>query len=165
MIKALFAFIICMTLAILVRARPMGTGSPHHERYKYDLAEISSIATILAIIFISVVSFVWDRWKAWNLPTLLRYETFQGPKLFWYRHIALYIGALVAGLRKFLDFLRACKTPTLNSDIGGVGVLVGPYVPPLLVTISMIMGCSTGLDTGTKELGSIVLMGKSILMP
>ena len=63
-------------------------------------------------------------------------------------------------LRVAFDHTDACTPSVLNADIGGVGILIGLYLPALLVTCSLSLGRLTSSDTGTRELSGIVLMSR-----
>lgn len=54
----------------------------------------------------------------------------------------------------------ACERSVLNSDVGGIGVLFGIYAPIPAITFALALGHRTSRDTGTKELGCVVLMSK-----
>lgn len=79
---------------------------------------------------------------------------------FWFRLLVLILGAGFIVLRVFKGSTEACKPSILDADLGGSGVLIGLLLPSGAVSISLLLGHLTGLDTGTKELGSIVLMSK-----
>jgi hypothetical protein len=160
---AVFASVICFGFALL----PNGTPTGEFKRSEFRESDFSAFWKILAIYIVALlivisITISWtDLHGTRNLSARLRYETIRNPDHFWFRFIVLSLGSVFTISRIFLDPTEACKTSNLDPDIGGDGVLVGLYVPMLLVTASLLFGHLTGLDTGIKELASIALMSKA----
>ena len=76
--------------------------------------------------------------------------------------ICMSITSIVAILRAVFDYKPAaeCEPIQASTDIAGIGVLVGLYVPVGLATTSLIAGHFMSGDTGTKELGIVMLASK-----
>lgn len=79
------------------------------------------------------------------------------------------IPIILAGISSFARIAtgatKTCVPMTLNADIGGIGALVGIYVPIGLVSLSLIGGHFHTAESGTQELGVAILASKSLLSP
>lgn len=160
------ATIICLismiTFGFLVQAVP---DQPAPEP-PYSYPDISRwdfpVACGIPILAGLAIWYTWeDREYANTLTDHRRYNALRHSGYFWFRLFFQCVGSVVTILRPILDkSTLACTKASLNPDIGGIGVLVGLYVPGLLVFLSLVLGHFTGSDTGTKELGNVALMSR-----
>ena len=122
--------------------------------------ENTSIA-ILSIVIASLIALrVAEAWRDKDLSFVQRLHNLRSSRFLVVKIMAGVSAAAPALLRIVFDCTDTCTDSNLDSDIGGVGVLIGVYIPILLTTLSLIGGRWPNICSGTKEAALIVQLSK-----
>lgn len=133
---------------------------------KSQYAERRTLWESFMFVFATCVVF-WTAYSVWakhrsakTLSVAHRFRAFRKRKSIW---IELTVLALITGLvgtKTLCGSSNACDGSTLNGDIGGIGVLLGLYLPGLLIVLSLALGHRHNVDTGANEIGKIALLSR-----
>lgn len=163
-IKRAFLVSVCVCCAAI----PYRSGSgKSHSASDGDETKFWEIISIVALIIATGFS-SWLQWLEHRhfriFASNLRPKVLRSPPHFWPRLVIMSVLAVIALLRITLDHASSCTESSLDSDIGGIGVLVGIYVPILLLNVSLMLGFRQNSPTGAKETGAILLLNVAYLV-
>lgn len=133
-----------------------------------DIWEVVSMLLVLATLTTAVFSIAYSHYRSWHLEVRACYELYRKPGHRWYLLAVFFAMAIIMVIRLCMDtgeqsVAQSCQLSLPNSDIGGVGVLIGLYVPVFLIFLSLAFAHQSCADTGTLEVGETVLVNMTYL--